>query len=296
MEMEMELLMSEVFETVSALKRAVKDREVEVKNLKEKLKSTTSLTNISVIKVKLQHCRHRTYSKGRWIHKNGHDSDQHYYGHHHFRGGISPCEVRSGVLRVSKNIPGLRPRNVLYGWQPLVIRRQRSLLDVVNASIFILFLIPLNGEQRSKTVESETAMATFLLSHLSFPISPSTVDAHDVGSIGGAVKSSFLHCTKLFFTPKLGRSAVRRGFRFPSAKASFDHIPKQFREGNLQYGLMENYKNVPQYFFFNGLTPSQMDMMWSLSGMNEGPSKYSMSVSMYHGRRDVSTLSFDPYR
>ncbi|WKA13102.1 hypothetical protein VitviT2T_030435 [Vitis vinifera] len=45
MEMEMKLLMSEVFETVSALKRAVKAREVEVKNLKEKLKSTTSLTN-----------------------------------------------------------------------------------------------------------------------------------------------------------------------------------------------------------------------------------------------------------
>ena len=179
----------------------------------------------------------------------------------------------------------------------------------------ILFLIPLNGEQRSKTVESETAMATFLLSHLSFPISPSTVDAHDVGSIGGVIKSSFLHCTKLFSTPKLGRSTVRRGFRFPSAKVSFDHIPKQFREGNLQYGLMENYKNVPQYFY--GLTPSQMDMfmtednpisqlservteenissshncldnggMWSLSGVNDrGPSKYSMSVSMYHGRQ-----------
>ena len=44
MEMEMELLMSEVFKTVSALKRVVKAREVEVKNLKEKLKSTTSLT------------------------------------------------------------------------------------------------------------------------------------------------------------------------------------------------------------------------------------------------------------
>ena len=34
--------------------------------------------------------------------------------------------------------------------------------------------------------------------------------------------------------------------------------------------------------------------MWSLSGVNDkGPSKYSMSVSMYHG---ISTLSFDPYR
>ncbi|KAL0384317.1 UNVERIFIED_CONTAM: ATP-dependent Clp protease proteolytic subunit-related protein 1, chloroplastic [Sesamum radiatum] len=76
---------------------------------------------------------------------------------------------------------------------------------------------------------------------------------------------------------------------------------------------MDNYKNTPQYLY--GLTPSQMDMfmtednpvrrqaekvtedsissacnylnnggMWSLSGMNErGPSKYSMSVSMYRG-------------
>ncbi|KAL6347056.1 hypothetical protein AAG906_012307 [Vitis piasezkii] len=158
-------------------------------------------------------------------------------------------------------------------------------------------------------------MATSLLSPLSSRISPSTVDAHDVGSAGGAVKSSFLHCTKLFSAPKLGRSAVRRGFRSPSAKASFDHIPKQFREGNLQDGLMENYKNVPQYFY--GLSPSQMDMfmtednpisrqservteesissarnyldnggMWSLSGVNDrGPSKYSMSVSMYRGGR-----------
>ncbi|RVW72411.1 ATP-dependent Clp protease proteolytic subunit-related protein 1, chloroplastic [Vitis vinifera] len=101
-------------------------------------------------------------------------------------------------------------------------------------------------------------MATSLLSPLSSPISPSTVDAHDVGSAGGAVKSSFLHCTKLFSAPKLGRSAVRRGFRSPSAKASFDHIPKQFREGNLQDGLMENYKKCSQYFY--GLSPSQMDM------------------------------------
>jgi len=92
-----------------------------------------------------------------------------------------------------------------------------------------------------------------------------------------------------------------------------DHIPKQFRQENLKDGLMDNYKNVPESLY--GLSPSQMDMfmtednpirrqsekvtednisssynylnhggMYNLSGMNEnGPSKYSMSVSMYRG-------------
>lgn len=75
---------------------------------------------------------------------------------------------------------------------------------------------------------------------------------------------------------------------------------------------MDNFKNAPKYLY--GLNPSQMDMfmtednpvrrqaekvteetissrrnyldnggMYSLSGMKEGPSKYSMSVSMYRG-------------
>ncbi|KAL6315058.1 hypothetical protein AAG906_030905 [Vitis piasezkii] len=128
----------------------------------------------------------------------------------------------------------------------------------------ILFLIPLNGEQRSKIVESETAMAVSLLSHLPSPISLSTVDAHVVGSVGGAFKSSFLHCTKLFSTPKLGRSA-------------FGEVTE------------ENISSSHNCLDNGG--------MWSLSGVNDrGPSKYSMSVSMYHGRRDVSTLSFDLYR
>ncbi|EPS66879.1 hypothetical protein M569_07897 [Genlisea aurea] len=102
-------------------------------------------------------------------------------------------------------------------------------------------------------------------------------------------------------------------FKSPVARNSFDHIPKQFREENLKDGLMSNYKNAPQYLY--GLSPSQMDMfmtednpvrrqaekvteesissasnylnnggMWSMSGMNDrGPSKYSMSVSMYRG-------------
>ncbi|KAL3814307.1 hypothetical protein ACJIZ3_015575 [Penstemon smallii] len=118
----------------------------------------------------------------------------------------------------------------------------------------------------------------------------------------------------LLFTCKPRTSAFRRyGFKSPVARKSFDHIPKQFREENLKDGLMDNYKNAPQYLY--GLSPSQMDMfmtednpvrrqeekvteesissacnyldnggMWSLSGTNErGPSKYSMSVSMYRG-------------
>ncbi|KAK7390973.1 hypothetical protein VNO78_19227 [Psophocarpus tetragonolobus] len=122
--------------------------------------------------------------------------------------------------------------------------------------------------------------------------------------------SSFLHGTKLF--PSSDRVPPRR-FYSSSAKCSLNHIPKQFRKENLKHGLMENYKNAPQYLY--GLTPSQMDMfmtednpirqqservteesissaknymdhggMWSLSTMGKNDaSKYSMSVSMYRG-------------
>ncbi|ERN10927.1 ATP-dependent Clp protease proteolytic subunit-related protein 1, chloroplastic [Amborella trichopoda] len=107
------------------------------------------------------------------------------------------------------------------------------------------------------------------------------------------------------------RKALRRSF---SPIASYDHLPKRFREENIKDGLMDNYKNVPQYLY--GLTPSQMDMfmtedspinrqsgkvteesissarnymdnggMYSLSGMKDSPSRYSMSVSMYRGGR-----------
>lgn len=94
---------------------------------------------------------------------------------------------------------------------------------------------------------------------------------------------------------------------------SFDHIPKQFRGDNLKDGVMQNFKNVPQYFY--GLNPAQMDMfmtedspvrrqaekvteesissrrnyldnggIWSMSGMNAAdPRRYSMSVQMYRG-------------
>ncbi|XVF01379.1 hypothetical protein REPUB_Repub04eG0083200 [Reevesia pubescens] len=101
-------------------------------------------------------------------------------------------------------------------------------------------------------------------------------------------------------------------YKPPFAK-SLDHIPMQFRQDNLKDGLMGNFKNVPQSLY--GLSPSQMDMfmtednpvrrqsesvteegissarnyldnggMWSMSGIKDrGPSKYSMSVSMYRG-------------
>ncbi|KAF6998026.1 hypothetical protein CFC21_014185 [Triticum aestivum] len=89
---------------------------------------------------------------------------------------------------------------------------------------------------------------------------------------------------------------------------SYDHIPKQFREENLKDGLMDNYKNVPQFLY--GLSPSQMEMfttddnpynrqskkvteesvaalrsydefgMYSLSGTHEGPASYSMGMGM----------------
>ncbi|GAA0156026.1 serine protease [Lithospermum erythrorhizon] len=129
-------------------------------------------------------------------------------------------------------------------------------------------------------------------------------------------KSSFLQNPRLIFAPSC--SAItqlnKRASCYKSPKAnSLDHIPKKFRQQNLNDGLMDNYKNAPQYLY--GLTPSQMDMfmtednpvrrqaekvtedsisssnnylnnggMWSLSGAGDrGPSKYSMSVSMYRG-------------
>ncbi|XP_022148841.1 ATP-dependent Clp protease proteolytic subunit-related protein 1, chloroplastic [Momordica charantia] len=147
-------------------------------------------------------------------------------------------------------------------------------------------------------------MATSSLSNLSAPPSLA-IDSS---------KSFFICGTQLSFPSSRSRTTCRRYFLSPSAKnSSMDHIPKKFRGENLKDGLMENYKNAPQYLY--GLTPSQMDMfmtednpirrqselvteenissshnylnhggMWSLSGMNDkGPSKYSMSVSMYRG-------------
>ncbi|KGN43854.1 ATP-dependent Clp protease proteolytic subunit-related protein 1, chloroplastic [Cucumis sativus] len=146
-------------------------------------------------------------------------------------------------------------------------------------------------------------MATSSLFHLSAPPSLSI----------GSSKSSFLFGTQLPLPPSCSRISRRRYVLSPHAQQSMDHIPKQFREENLKDGLIENYKNVPQYLY--GLTPSQMDMfmtednpvqrqselvneekissaynylnhggMWSLTGMDgKGPDKYSMSVNMYRG-------------
>ncbi|CAN6345632.1 unnamed protein product [Urochloa humidicola] len=91
-------------------------------------------------------------------------------------------------------------------------------------------------------------------------------------------------------------------------RKNYDHIPKQFREENLKDGLMDNYKNVPQFLY--GLSPAQMEMfmnddspynrqsqkvteesvsaarsydefgMYTLSGRHEGPASYSMGMGM----------------
>ncbi|KAK4437988.1 ATP-dependent Clp protease proteolytic subunit-related protein 1, chloroplastic [Sesamum alatum] len=155
------------------------------------------------------------------------------------------------------------------------------------------------------------ASSSLLLS----PLSSTVAENRELSSAAAAASASaFVRNRKLVFASKPRKSAVRRwGFKAPVARKSLDHIPKQFREENLKDGLMDNYKNTPQYLY--GLTPSQMDMfmtednpvrrqsekvtedsissacnylnnggMWSLSGMSErGPSKYSMSVSMYRG-------------
>ncbi|EOX98458.1 ATP-dependent Clp protease proteolytic subunit [Theobroma cacao] len=150
-------------------------------------------------------------------------------------------------------------------------------------------------------------MATSLLSPLTAP------NPEAVGPNIRLSKSCFLSGTKLFFLkPHPRKPTAHRCYTTPFAK-SLDHIPKQFRQENLKDGLMDNFKNVPQYLY--GLSPSQMDMfmtednpvrrqservteesissarnyldnggMWSMSGSNDrGPSKYSMSVSMYRG-------------
>ncbi|KAH9695200.1 ATP-dependent clp protease proteolytic subunit-related protein 1 [Citrus sinensis] len=112
----------------------------------------------------------------------------------------------------------------------------------------------------------------------------------------------------LLATPTLLKNVLR------AERESFVSLKKKRQSSELTpYRMMDNYKNVPRHLY--GLTPSQMDMfmteenpvcrqaasvteetissahhylnnggMWSLSGMSDrGPSKYSMSVSMYRG-------------
>ncbi|XP_058757359.1 ATP-dependent Clp protease proteolytic subunit-related protein 1, chloroplastic-like [Vicia villosa] len=125
--------------------------------------------------------------------------------------------------------------------------------------------------------------------------------------------STLRHGTNPFPFPHATSTPKPRFFKPFSAKCSLDHIPKQFREENLKDGLMDNYKNVPEFLY--GLTPSQMDMFMSSnnpihqmsqrvteesissaksyldhSGMGRissmdinGSSRTSMSVSMYRG-------------
>ncbi|KAK3035733.1 hypothetical protein RJ639_033435 [Escallonia herrerae] len=143
-------------------------------------------------------------------------------------------------------------------------------------------------------------------------VSPLSALAIEHRELGFAQNTSKYITTPCFPSTRTA-SSRRWAFRSPSAKSGVDHIPKQFRQENLKDGLMDNYKNIPQYLY--GLSPSQMDMfmtednparrqsesvteesissshnylnhggMWSLSGVNDrGPSKYSMSVSMYRG-------------
>ncbi|XP_019237930.1 PREDICTED: ATP-dependent Clp protease proteolytic subunit-related protein 1, chloroplastic [Nicotiana attenuata] len=145
------------------------------------------------------------------------------------------------------------------------------------------------------------------------PLSSLTItENHELGS----GKSTFISNPNFSFATSVHsrRPNGVRGYcyRSPVAK-SLDHIPQKFRQENLKDGLLDNYKSAPQYLY--GLSPSQMDMfmtednparrqsesvtedsissannylsnggMWSMSGMNDrGPSKYSMSVSMYRG-------------
>ncbi|WMV51011.1 hypothetical protein MTR67_044396 [Solanum verrucosum] len=158
--------------------------------------------------------------------------------------------------------------------------------------------------------------SSLLLSSLSCP---TLANNREIGSRIVLHKSTFLPSPNFFFSASLLHSRSRpnagvRGYSYRSPVAqSYDHIPKQFRQENLKDGLLNNYKNAPQYLY--GLSPSQMDMfmtednparrqsgsvteesiasshnylknggMWSMSGMNKrGPSTCSMSVSMYGG-------------
>ncbi|KAK6159225.1 hypothetical protein DH2020_006539 [Rehmannia glutinosa] len=97
--------------------------------------------------------------------------------------------------------------------------------------------------------------------------------------------SVLLHSQKLVFTAKPRKSVRRCGFKSAVARKSLDHIPKQFREENLKDGfLAEGGFGCPVDSISSACNYLSNGGMWSLSDMNErGPSKYSMSVSMYRG-------------
>ncbi|KAL6315030.1 hypothetical protein AAG906_030869 [Vitis piasezkii] len=190
--MEMELLMGEVFETMLA-QEAVRTKEVEVENLKEKLKSTISLDSEwqerrFQSKKKVSCSQVRSIEMATTVTDTTMNTAISIVGSHHAKHALESYMCQ-------KNLPGLRPRN------------------------------------RSGTTKSQTVMANYLLLPLSSPISPSIVDVHDV----------------VFFTLKLERSVIRRGFRSPSAKASFDHIPNSSKRKSPRW-INGKLKNVPSIF------------------------------------------------
>ncbi|KAL2612891.1 hypothetical protein R1flu_024583 [Riccia fluitans] len=131
-------------------------------------------------------------------------------------------------------------------------------------------------------------------------------DSSRLGFIGASVCGE----ARIAAAGSSGRSST--GVRKIGVRASFNQIPKQFRQENLKDGVMENFKNIPASLY--GLNPTQMDMfmtedspikrqagrvteetiasarhykegtgMWNLSDLDGAPSRLSMSVSMYRG-------------
>ncbi|PIN19755.1 ATP-dependent Clp protease, proteolytic subunit [Handroanthus impetiginosus] len=152
------------------------------------------------------------------------------------------------------------------------------------------------------------AASSLLLSSLS---SAAATKNHELSF--NSTASAFLRNPKLLFAAKYPKSAVRRCvFKSPVARKSLDHIPEQFREENLEDGLMDNFENAPQHLY--GLTPGQIELlmttdnplsqqgaevteetitarysymnnggMYSLSGMSDHELQSSLSASMYRG-------------
>ncbi|CAK8573848.1 unnamed protein product [Lathyrus sativus] len=85
--------------------------------------------------------------------------------------------------------------------------------------------------------------------------------------------STLRHGTNPFPSPHATSTPKPRHFKPLCAKRSLDHIPKQFREENLKDGVIENFKNVPQFLY--GLNPSQIDTL-----MSSGNTMHQMSQSV----------------
>eukprot|EP00246_Nothoceros_aenigmaticus_P014675 TRINITY_DN5752_c0_g1_i1.p1 TRINITY_DN5752_c0_g1~~TRINITY_DN5752_c0_g1_i1.p1 ORF type:complete len:392 (+),score=65.41 TRINITY_DN5752_c0_g1_i1:203-1378(+) len=123
-------------------------------------------------------------------------------------------------------------------------------------------------------------------------------------------RSPFLSMKQVLLVESVGRKVARSSVS--GVRASFDRIPKQFRQENLDEGLAENFQTVPKHLY--GLNPAQMDMfmtedspmrkqfegvtedsissaknykegtgLWDATQLKHAPSRLSMSVSMYRG-------------